>query len=230
MYAVRAAAATWRRDWPAVVAEAFACARGLAAAQPAKLRLLARRFGADPAPAAVGTTRDALAADVPSAAGSTLGPAAIEALRADLAPALEETNDDDDAGGGGGGGGGGHRSRKRGGGFGPLTAGRLVPLKLLQLLVPALRYCERCGDAEALLQVVAAENEDAAVWCAAEAAKIEALRQGKDSGDAAFKRGKVILLNLLRQVVCSFLRSFVPSFVRSFSVLCVNPYDKGTTS
>jgi hypothetical protein len=133
----------------------------------------------------VGTTRDSLAADVPSAAGSKLGSAAIEALRADLAPALEETND-------AGGGGGGHRSRKRGGGFGPLTAGRLVPLKLLQLLVPALRYCERCGDAEALLQVVAAENEDAAVWCAAEAAKIEALRQGKDSGDAAFKRGKVL--------------------------------------
>jgi hypothetical protein len=112
-------------------------------------------------------------------------PSLLDVLRADLAPALAAL--DAEAGHSSG------SSSSSSGGFGPLTAGRLVPLKLLQLLVPALRYCERCGDAEALLKVVAAENKDAAVWCAAEAAKIEALRQGKDSGDAAFKRGKVSL-------------------------------------
>ena len=74
---------------------------------------------------------------------------------------------------------------------GVLTCGRLLPPKLAQLLVPALRYSERTGEAEQILRVLSVEARDACgVFCDAETAKIESLRQGKDSGDAAFKRGK----------------------------------------
>lgn len=45
MYAVRATAAYKRRDWSAVVVEASACAKGLAAAQPSLLLKLAKGHG-----------------------------------------------------------------------------------------------------------------------------------------------------------------------------------------
>ena len=136
----------------------------------------------------------------------------LEALRSDMAPALADL--DAEAGFQT------SSSSNGGGGFGPLTAGRLLPLKLLQLLVPALRYSERCGDAEALLKAIAAENKDAAVFCASETAKMDALRQGKDSGDAAFKRGKVrCLVSLPSTRSCLLLRAscFFYFFGRVFS-------------
>jgi len=131
----------------------------------------------------------------------------LQALRSDMAPALADLDAEAGFQGSGSNSGG-----NGGAGFGPLTAGRLLPLKLLQLLVPALRYSERCGDAEALLKTIAAENKDAAVFCASETAKIEALRQGKDSGDAAFKRGKVGVLDI---IFVEFM------FVSCFLYLCL---------
>jgi hypothetical protein len=144
------------------VLEASACARGLATASPQLLHKLATSSGGASSGGGLRLKLDG---------------ALLEALRNDLAPALVDL---DDEAGSGGSHCSSHGGSDHGGGFGPMTVGRLLPLKLLQLFVPALRYSERCGDAEALLQAVAAENKDAAVWCKAETTKIDALRQVKD--------------------------------------------------
>jgi tetratricopeptide (TPR) repeat protein len=74
--------------------------------------------------------------------------------------------------------------------IGVITCGRLMTSKMGQLFVPALRYCERCDEAEAILRILGEESAEARVWVLGEVKRIEDLRQGKESGDAAFRRGK----------------------------------------
>lgn len=74
--------------------------------------------------------------------------------------------------------------------IGVITCGRLMTSKMCQLFVPALRYCERCAEAEAILRILGEESTEARVWVLGEVKRIEDLRQGKESGDAAFRRGK----------------------------------------
>ena len=62
--------------------------------------------------------------------------------------------------------------------------------KMGQLFVPALRYCARCDEAEAILRVLGEESPEARVWVLGGGKRIEDLRQGKESGDSAFRRGK----------------------------------------
>jgi tetratricopeptide (TPR) repeat protein len=59
-------------------------------------------------------------------------------------------------------------------------------------LITLNRYSERCGEAENLLAVISLAKKDELLnaWCVSEINKIESLRQGKESGDAAFRRGK----------------------------------------
>jgi len=210
MYSVRAYAATQRKDWGSVILEASTCARAIAAAQPKWLRELEtstvgtggqKDDGCDDiignSTSAASTSSSSSLSSSSSVLGKAGDSATITALWADLAPALvshddkdddndrnddERADDDDD-----------DDSNHNGNApsFGILTTGRLIPLKLLHLLVPALRYLERCDDAKTLLKVVAVENRDAAAWCSKELNMIETLFQGKDSADAAFKRGKV---------------------------------------
>ena len=209
MYSVRAYAATQRKDWGSVILEASTCARAIAAAQPKWLRELEtstvgtggqKDDGCDDiignSTSAASTSSSSSLSSSSSVLGKAGDSATITALWADLAPALvshddkdddndrnddERADDDDDDSN--------HNGNAPS--FGILTTGRLIPLKLLHLLVPALRYLERCDDAKTLLKVVAVENRDAAAWCSKELNMIETLFQGKDSADAAFKRGKV---------------------------------------
>ena len=78
--------------------------------------------------------------------------------------------------------------------------------RLRQIYVPSLRYSERCDDAETVLKRMRHDHErggamgaasdgrnddgEAGLWWRLELRRIENFRQGKDSGDAAFRRGK----------------------------------------
>jgi hypothetical protein len=203
MYSVRAFAATQRKDWGSVVLEASTCAKGIAAAQPKLLRELEAKslgVGGKDDNADGNVIDKIIETSTPSLPSSALrenlDSDTMTALWADLAPALvshSDADDDKDRGDEGDDDDDDDNDNSNTPAFGIITAGRLIPLKLLQLLLPALRYSERCEEAKTLLKVVAVENRDAAAWCAKELNMIETLRQGKDSADAAFKRGKVLI-------------------------------------
>jgi hypothetical protein len=186
MYCVRATAHYKHRRWSQCVDECVSCARAVAQANPKLVTKLLRNASTVLAGHLDESTLQALKDDAtrPSTFKAHLG------------------------GGGAGSSFGGVGAAGAGSiGFGAVTAGRLLNAKMTQLLVPALRYSERCGEAEQILRSVAVEqapritsgggssssaggDEALVKWCVSEVGKIESLRQGKESGDAAFRRGK----------------------------------------